>query len=60
MRPAADAASCEDPDDSDLALTEGRAIASAHRVWEEPFVPDEETFDLGGPITKDDVRTAVV
>ncbi|MEE1804088.1 CopG family transcriptional regulator [Streptomyces sp. NPDC101062] len=34
-------------------------IALAHRVWDEPFVTDEETFDLGGPITRDDVRTAV-
>ncbi|WP_046506706.1 ribbon-helix-helix domain-containing protein [Streptomyces odonnellii] len=34
-------------------------IALAHRVWDEPFVTDEETFDLGGPITRDDIRTAV-
>ncbi|SCD67886.1 CopG family transcriptional regulator [Streptomyces sp. DvalAA-19] len=34
-------------------------IALARRVWDEPFVTDEETFDLGGPITRDDVREAV-
>lgn len=34
-------------------------IALAHRVWDEPFVTDEETFDLGGPIAKDDIRAAV-
>ncbi|MET9519772.1 CopG family transcriptional regulator [Streptomyces sp. NPDC002994] len=31
-------------------------IALATRVWDEPFVTDEETFDLGGPITKEDIR----
>jgi hypothetical protein len=34
-------------------------IALAHSVWDEPFVPDEETFDLGGPVSRDDIRTAV-
>lgn len=34
-------------------------IALAHRVWDEPFVADEETFDLGGPVTGEDVRAAV-
>jgi hypothetical protein len=34
-------------------------IALAHRVWDEPFVSDEETFDLDGPVTKDAIRTAV-
>ncbi|MGW2640959.1 ribbon-helix-helix domain-containing protein [Streptomyces sp. NPDC001348] len=34
-------------------------IALAHRVWDEPFVSDEETFDLGGPVTGEDVRAAV-
>ncbi|MFD5974339.1 CopG family transcriptional regulator [Streptomyces bacillaris] len=34
-------------------------IALARRVWDEPFVTDEETFDLGGPVTRDDVREAV-
>ncbi|MFI2348850.1 CopG family transcriptional regulator [Streptomyces sp. NPDC019443] len=33
-------------------------IALAHRVWDEPFVTDEETFDLGEPITRDDIRAA--
>ncbi|MER7193669.1 CopG family transcriptional regulator [Streptomyces flaveolus] len=34
-------------------------IALAHRVWDEPFVSDEETFDLGGPVDKDEIRTSV-
>lgn len=34
-------------------------IALATRIWDEPFVTDEETFDLGGPVTDDDIRTAV-
>ncbi|MDQ0943963.1 hypothetical protein [Streptomyces sp. V1I1] len=34
-------------------------IALAHRVWDEPFVTDEETFDLGEPVTRDDIRAAV-
>ncbi|MFD8807570.1 CopG family transcriptional regulator [Streptomyces sp. NPDC059597] len=34
-------------------------IALAHRVWDEPFVTDEETFDLGGPVEADDIRRAV-
>ncbi|MEV8568153.1 CopG family transcriptional regulator [Streptomyces sp. NPDC051322] len=33
-------------------------IALAHRVWNEPFVTDEETFDLGGPVTGEDIRSA--
>ncbi|MER6749483.1 hypothetical protein ACFTZ8_21275 [Streptomyces fungicidicus] len=34
-------------------------IALAHRVWDDPFVSDEETFDLGGPVDKDEIRSAV-
>ncbi|MFB7457999.1 hypothetical protein [Streptomyces sp. NPDC056188] len=34
-------------------------IALAHRVWDEPFVSDEETFDLGAPVEKDEIREAV-
>jgi hypothetical protein len=34
-------------------------IALARRVWDEPFVSDEETFDLGGPPDKDEIRSAV-
>jgi hypothetical protein len=34
-------------------------IALAHRVWDEPFVTDEETFDLGEPITRGEIRAAV-
>lgn len=36
-----------------------RRSALAHRVWDGPFVSDEETFDLGGPVDKDAVRAAV-
>ncbi|MEU9924689.1 CopG family transcriptional regulator [Streptomyces griseoluteus] len=34
-------------------------IALAHRVWDEPFVADEETFDLGEPIDRDEIGRAV-
>ncbi len=34
-------------------------IALSHRVWDEPFVTDEETFDLGGPVTRTEAREAV-
>ncbi|MFE3143812.1 CopG family transcriptional regulator [Streptomyces scopuliridis] len=34
-------------------------IALAHRTWDEPFVTDDETFDLGGPVTAEDIRAAV-
>ncbi|WP_306322997.1 MULTISPECIES: CopG family transcriptional regulator [unclassified Streptomyces] len=33
-------------------------MAMARRVWDEPFITDEETIDLGGPVTHDDVRAA--
>lgn len=35
-------------------------MALATRVWDEPFITDEETVDLRGPITSDDIRAAVV
>ncbi|WP_326810824.1 hypothetical protein OIE62_26370 [Streptomyces scopuliridis] len=36
-------------------------IALAHRSRAEPFVTDEETFDLGGPVTSADYgRSAAV
>jgi hypothetical protein len=34
-------------------------MALATRVWDEPFLTDEETFDLGAPVTRDDIRAAV-
>ncbi|MGW5335228.1 ribbon-helix-helix domain-containing protein [Streptomyces bauhiniae] len=34
-------------------------IALAHRVWDEPFVSDEETFDLGEPMGRDEIGRAV-
>ncbi|MER6009444.1 hypothetical protein [Streptomyces bluensis] len=42
-------------DEQDLALIE----EAAARKGDEPFVTDEETFGLGGPVTRDDVRAAV-
>ncbi|MDQ0813805.1 hypothetical protein QFZ63_005519 [Streptomyces sp. B3I7] len=35
-------------------------IALAHRVWGEPFVSDDETFDFGGPMGKGEIRTAMI
>ncbi|MBK0376396.1 hypothetical protein I3215_26560 [Streptomyces sp. RB110-1] len=34
-------------------------IALAQRAWDEPIVTDDETFDLGGPVTRDEVRGAM-
>ncbi|MFJ8754774.1 CopG family transcriptional regulator [Streptomyces sp. NPDC102441] len=34
-------------------------IALARRVWDQPFVEDGETFDLGGSLTREAVREAV-
>ncbi|MEW2316921.1 CopG family transcriptional regulator [Streptomyces bauhiniae] len=34
-------------------------IALAHRVWDEPFVADEETFDLGEPMDRDGITRTV-
>lgn len=34
-------------------------IALAQRVWDEPIVTDDETFDLGGPVPRDEVRGAM-
>ncbi|MGW5048467.1 ribbon-helix-helix domain-containing protein [Streptomyces griseoluteus] len=34
-------------------------IALAHRFWDEPFVADEETFDLGEPVDRDEIGRAV-
>lgn len=34
-------------------------IALARRVWDEPFVSDEEICDLGGAAGEDEIRTAV-
>ncbi|MFJ8863388.1 CopG family transcriptional regulator [Streptomyces sp. NPDC102451] len=34
-------------------------IALARRIWDQPFVEDGETFDLGGPLTREAVRDAV-
>jgi predicted transcriptional regulator len=36
-----------------------RAYLMRHRRWETPLLTDEETFDLGGPIGKDDIRSAM-
>ncbi|NNH71296.1 ribbon-helix-helix protein, CopG family [Nocardia uniformis] len=36
-----------------------REYLMRHRRWEEPLVDDEDTFDLGGPISKDDIHDAM-
>ncbi|NKY30142.1 ribbon-helix-helix domain-containing protein [Nocardia gamkensis] len=36
-----------------------RAYLMRHRKWESPLLSDDETFDLGGPIGKDDIRNAM-
>ncbi|OEU95775.1 ribbon-helix-helix protein, CopG family [Streptomyces oceani] len=52
------------------AMTEGRSkqeitrdalrmYLDRNRTWDEPFLTDEETFDLGGPVTKDDIRESM-
>lgn len=38
----------------------GEAInAMRARLWDEPLIREDETFDLGGPITSEDKRHAV-
>ncbi|MFK4110226.1 CopG family transcriptional regulator [Streptomyces sp. NPDC002176] len=34
-------------------------IALAHRVWDEPFVSDDETFDLGDPMNRGDIGSTL-
>ncbi|MFI5502148.1 ribbon-helix-helix protein, CopG family [Nocardia asteroides] len=36
-----------------------RAYLLRNRQWDQPLVDDEETFDLGGPIGKDEIRAAM-
>ncbi|WP_278264579.1 ribbon-helix-helix protein, CopG family [Nocardia sp. AG03] len=36
-----------------------RAYLLRNRQWDTPLVGDDETFDLGGPISKDDIRAAM-
>ncbi|MCP2280048.1 CopG family transcriptional regulator [Nocardia amikacinitolerans] len=36
-----------------------RAYLLRHRKWDEPLLSDDETFDLGGPIGKDEIRDAM-
>jgi hypothetical protein len=33
-----------------------RLAALSARLWDEPLIRDDETFDLGGPITGEDIR----
>jgi hypothetical protein len=35
-----------------------KLAALGARMWDEPLVADDETFDLGGPISTDDIREA--
>ncbi|MEV0467300.1 hypothetical protein AB0I30_19890 [Nocardia tengchongensis] len=41
-----------------LAMLSGSDLMR-HRQWEEPLVDDEDTFDMGGPIGKDDIHDAM-
>ncbi|WP_406270184.1 hypothetical protein OH799_28230 [Nocardia sp. NBC_00881] len=34
-----------------------RAYLMRHRKWDSPLLSYDETFDLGGPIDKDVIRT---
>lgn len=36
-----------------------RAYLLRNRQWDQPLVHDEETFDLGGSIGKDEIRAAM-
>lgn len=36
-----------------------RAYLLRHRRWDTPLVSDSETFDLGGAIGKDEIRSAM-
>jgi hypothetical protein len=35
-----------------------KLAALGARMWDEPLVADDETFDLGGPVSADDIRKA--
>jgi hypothetical protein len=37
-----------------------KLAALGARMWDEPLVADDETFDLGGPVSADDIREARV
>ena len=36
-----------------------KLAAMGARLWDEPLIPEDETFDLGGPITGEDIHHAV-
>ncbi|MEU4836706.1 CopG family transcriptional regulator [Nocardia testacea] len=36
-----------------------RAYLLRHRRWDTPLLTDEETFDLGGRVGKDEIRDAM-
>ncbi|WP_409370672.1 CopG family ribbon-helix-helix protein [Mycolicibacter longobardus] len=36
-----------------------QAYLLRHRRWEEPLLSDADTFDLGGPIARDEIRKAM-
>lgn len=41
-------------------LREGVKLAAmGARVWDEPLIREDETFDLGGPITGEDIHRSV-
>jgi hypothetical protein len=33
-----------------------RLAALSARLWDEPLIRDDETFDLGGPITSEEIH----
>lgn len=35
-----------------------KLAALGARMWDEPLVGDDETFDLGGPVSGDDIHQA--
>lgn len=36
-----------------------KLAALGARLWDEPLIRDDETFDLGGPVTSEDIGQAV-
>jgi hypothetical protein len=43
----------------EIARDAVRAYLLRHRCWEEPLLSDAETFDLRGPIGKDEFHDAM-
>ena len=41
---------------SEVARDAVREYVQRHRKWSEPLLTDDETVDLGGPITRHEIR----